>query len=269
MIAGVGGRRSTRRVRPLPLLLIAATLWALVHTGRWAIGAGDGLTGEYFANSRWTAPPATSSVDTEQTTAQLDRSWRSSPPAAFSVRWVGYLSVGRSGTYSFQTTSDDGSRLFVDNRLVVDNGGVHGTLTQSGSTQLERGAHLIVLEYLQAGGLYAMDWSWSRDGTAFTKVPSWRLSQKRAGHRSALTARLLGWFWWAAPRRGDPCLLAVVGSHPAGASTLSVGSTRFRHTPAGLDQQPSPAPRLPRALRRAHGRRDVAARHESGGALAQ
>jgi len=43
----------------------------------------------------------------------------------FAVRWTGQISSRRPATVTFYVTSDDGSRLYIDNKLLVDNGGVH------------------------------------------------------------------------------------------------------------------------------------------------
>jgi hypothetical protein len=74
-------------------------------------------------------------------------------PEAFRARWFGYLTVSAPGTYTFSTTSDDGSTVRIDGVLVVDNGGVRGETTQSGQVELDRGPHVVVIEYLQAGGV--------------------------------------------------------------------------------------------------------------------
>jgi len=47
----------------------------------------------------------------------------SEPPQTFSVAWNGYLSIIRPGRYYFATTSDDRSRLYIDNELVVEKAG--------------------------------------------------------------------------------------------------------------------------------------------------
>src|SRR5207247_1415821 len=59
----------------------------------------------------------------------------------FAVRWTGYAYVATAGNVSFSTTSDDGSRLYIDNQLVVNNGGIHGMSTSSGTIALSAGFH--------------------------------------------------------------------------------------------------------------------------------
>jgi len=50
----------------------------------------------------------------------------------FGVRHTGFLLIEKSGEYEFSTNSDDGSRFYVGDRLVVDNDGVHGGVTRKG-----------------------------------------------------------------------------------------------------------------------------------------
>ena len=55
------------------------------------------------------------------------------PPEAFAVKWTGDVLIKQLGTYTFYTTSFDGSRVFVDNQLIVDNSGVSFCLCWRGS----------------------------------------------------------------------------------------------------------------------------------------
>jgi hypothetical protein len=52
--------------------------------------------------------------------------------AHFSVRWSGVIRVPNDGNCTFFTESDDGSRLFIDGRQVVNNGGFHATRGKEG-----------------------------------------------------------------------------------------------------------------------------------------
>src|SRR5207249_4844565 len=91
------------------------------------------------------------------------------------------------------TTSDDGSQLLVDGRLVVDNSGPHSLATQSGSVPLHRGSHLVVLRYVQFGGDFALGWSWSDEEGDRAAVPAWTLSQQPTRYAVALAARTVDW----------------------------------------------------------------------------
>ncbi len=66
--------------------------------------------------------------------------------------WTGLLDVTAGGTYTFQTSSDDGSLLYVDGTQVVDDDGSHAMQTATGSVNLTPGEHVVTVEYVQAGG---------------------------------------------------------------------------------------------------------------------
>lgn len=70
----------------------------------------------------------------------------------FAVRFEGIIQADQSGTYTFYTRSDDGTKLYVDGTQVVDNDGSHGPLEESGEIDLEPGMHTIVVEYFEDYG---------------------------------------------------------------------------------------------------------------------
>jgi hypothetical protein len=190
---GVAINVVSRDRRPLVFLLAAALVWALLFLVRPSLHAGDGLAADYFTNSEWQGPPAFSVVDAQPSTAAMAQRWHGAPPERFSVQWTGFLAIGRPAWFTFTTTSDDGSELFVDNRLVVDNSGSRGVVTRSDRIHLEGGSHLVVLRYARYGGAYALEWSWSRDNGERAAVPAWVLSQRRARYATAVAARIVDW----------------------------------------------------------------------------
>jgi hypothetical protein len=70
----------------------------------------------------------------------------------YAVKYTGQIDIPEQGEYTFYTTSDDGSRLYIDGRDVVDNGGAHGKKTTSGTIRLEPGLHEFTLTFFQGGG---------------------------------------------------------------------------------------------------------------------
>lgn len=68
-----------------------------------------------------------------------------------------YLEIEEEGSYKFFTNSDDGSKLYVDQKLVVDNDGDHGVIERSGKVDLTKGRHLIRVEFFNGGGGYHLD----------------------------------------------------------------------------------------------------------------
>lgn len=182
--------------RPLRLLLAAAVSWALLRALRPALPAGDGLVAEYYANTTWDGVPAQSGPTQAPSAASIRRYWRGAPPDRFSVRWTGFLTVFRSGLYHFATTSDDGSLLFIDDQLVVNNGGQHEIARQTGNVFLTLGSHRVLLDYVQFGGSSELSWSWALDGGRYSPVPSWVLSQRRPKDQVAFAARIVDVGLW-------------------------------------------------------------------------
>ncbi len=67
----------------------------------------------------------------------------------FAIRYTGTFTVTAAGEYGFRLGSDDGAKLFIDGKLVVDNDGVHSFQDADGKVTLTAGPHAMVLEYFQ------------------------------------------------------------------------------------------------------------------------
>jgi hypothetical protein len=189
-------------------LLMGAVAWVLLTAAWQALPAGAGLRGQYYANATWDGRPMMSVVDRELSTAQLLERWNYDPPHAFSTAWNGYLSIARSGPYFFATTSEDRSRLYIDNELVVDNRGGR-VFRQSGSIRLNRGPHRVTMEYVHVAGDPALKWEWMFDGDsdkAYSAVPWWALSQRRVTSATVIAARIVQ------ALRGASMMLVVVAA---------------------------------------------------------
>ncbi len=74
------------------------------------------------------------------------------PKDHFSARFDTCLTVGRRKTAAFDLASDDGSRLFVDGRQIIDNWGAHGIRYKHAQLDLEPGLHHLRIEYFDGGG---------------------------------------------------------------------------------------------------------------------
>jgi len=71
----------------------------------------------------------------------------------YGVRYVGVIDVSTAGDYTFKTGSDDGSQLWIDGELVVDNDGLHGMVYQNGVVSgLTIGQHEIEIRYFEKAG---------------------------------------------------------------------------------------------------------------------
>jgi hypothetical protein len=185
------------RITSAVLLVCAIVLAALCRLAETSLALPPGLHGEYFIGEQASGNPAASVTDEQISTAALHAAWHGTPPPSFTARWFGYLTVLRSGTYLFSTTSDDGSAVTVDGQLVVDNRGRHGPTAVAGRILLARGTYPVLIEYAQRDGGLAMDWAWARDDGTLAPVPAWRLHPQRVNaarivlvrglHLSALT----------------------------------------------------------------------------------
>jgi len=70
----------------------------------------------------------------------------------FAFVYTGYILVPKRNLYTFSTASDDGSRLYIGKKLVVDNDGLHGLRQAEGSIGLLPGFHPIRVEYFEKTG---------------------------------------------------------------------------------------------------------------------
>ncbi len=124
----------------------------------------NGLVGYYYPNNHWGGQPAAVQRDLFIMPNNILRE-------PFSIRWVGYLAAPKAGRYQFATRSDDGSQLWIDNTLVVDNGGSHGAQYKSGNIELNAGFHKVRLDYFQDGGSRALQFFWAPPGAGESLVP--------------------------------------------------------------------------------------------------
>ena len=90
----------------------------------------------------------------------------------YGLRILGQLRVDQTDNLTFFTESNDGSRLFINDVLVVDNDGQHTLLEQQGSVSLNAGLHAIMLEYFQSGGTEGLSVSWASNDIAKQTIPS-------------------------------------------------------------------------------------------------
>jgi hypothetical protein len=140
------------------------------------VGTGKGLTGMYFSDQTLT------NVALTRTDATVNFNWGSGSPAAsvpvdhFSARWTGQVQAQYSETYTFYTSSDDGVRLWVNNKLIINNWTDHSPTTNSGTIALVAGQkYKIRMEYYEDGGGAVAQLSWSSASTAKQVIPASQL----------------------------------------------------------------------------------------------
>ncbi len=92
----------------------------------------------------------------------------------FGVVFTGKLNAPRKGSYRFYIAGDDGVRLLIDGKKVVEYDGIHpaGDIKE-GSTQLEAGPHEFRMEYFQGGGDIAIFAAWKGSNFDITPLSTW------------------------------------------------------------------------------------------------
>ncbi|MBC6989193.1 PA14 domain-containing protein [Hymenobacter sp. BT491] len=70
----------------------------------------------------------------------------------FGFRYTGYIEVPTDGEYTFYTSSDDGSQLFIGDQLVVDNNGVHANQERGAAIGLKAGKHALTVTFFERDG---------------------------------------------------------------------------------------------------------------------
>ncbi|WP_083937765.1 PA14 domain-containing protein [Hymenobacter aerophilus] len=139
-------------LRPVALLL---TLPAAAQ--QQAATPGTGLRGQYFAGPRFEQLVLT------RQDAQIDFNWTKDergnyfvapgpgvPGEGFSVRWTGWLYAPITGFYLLQTTADDGMRVWVGGRSVINSWRDQAATAATGRVRLEAGRYYpLRVEYYQ------------------------------------------------------------------------------------------------------------------------
>ncbi len=125
-------------------------------------GGGRGLTAQFYNNMTLSGAPVLIRVDSAVAADWHDRSPGQGVNAnQWSARWTGTITAPATGEYTFSLTSDDGSRLFVNGALTIDNWRNQGPTTETGSVALTAGqAVQIEVDYYQAGGGDSVSLGW-------------------------------------------------------------------------------------------------------------
>ena len=133
----------------------------------------------------------------ERVDGPIDFQWGGSPGGQvkadeFAVRWTGRIVVPRDGRYKFQTTSDDGVRLDVDGKRIIDNWNEHGTAVDAGEIDLKAGPRPVRLEFYEKSGGAAIRLEWEGPDLARQVVPR---SALRAGDAADAPEGLAGAYY--------------------------------------------------------------------------
>jgi hypothetical protein len=103
------------------------------------------------------------------------------PADFFSIRWTGWLKAPRPGRYTLQLESDDGVRLWLDGKLLIDGWTPGDRLRYTAEVELRDLPRAIRLEYFELTQAAAVSLSWAQaGGFAMRPVASTFLFHDRA-----------------------------------------------------------------------------------------
>jgi len=130
----------------------------VIPTSQLSSGAGAqparGLLGEYFDNPQLQGPPRLTRTD-----ARMDFRWTLNSPGRgipfdwYSVRWTGTLTIPATGPTHIGVEGNDGYRLYLDDRLVIDDWIKRSYGIRTVPVTVAPGStHAIRLEYFEPSG---------------------------------------------------------------------------------------------------------------------
>lgn len=136
-----------------------------------------GLLGSYYDTVDLTGTPSTRVDPT------VNFNWGSASPMTgigtddFSARWTGYLTTSTTETYTFRTSSDDGVRLWVNGKLIVDDWTDHSWTDDTADVALTAGQkYSVKMEYYDKAYDAIAMLRWSSPSVALSPIPSTALS---------------------------------------------------------------------------------------------
>ena len=150
----------------------AGRLWVCEKQGRVLVfepnpGGPSSYTYDYYETGQLSALPDFSTLTPLKSgtvsSFTLDPRTRDDD---FAFRYTGTINIATAGLHTFYLSSDDGSRLFIDNVQVVNYDGLHGAGEQSGNVTLTAGTHNIRVEYFERGGGQSLTVQYAGPGLA-------------------------------------------------------------------------------------------------------
>jgi glucose/arabinose dehydrogenase len=116
---------------------------------------------DYFSNMTLSGTPTLSRCETS-----INNSWGTGGPGGgvpndgFSARWNGNFNFS-AGTYDFTATADDGVRVFVDGKQLIDGWKDQPPTTYTETLTLTAGVHQVIVEYYENSGGATAQVSWA------------------------------------------------------------------------------------------------------------
>jgi hypothetical protein len=98
----------------------------------------------------------------------------------YAFQWTGYIDIPADGEWTFFTSSDEGSQLWIGSTMVVNNDGLHTAREVSGKIKLKKGKHAFNVTFFEHLGSASIAVRWAGPGinkqviasTAYYRIPS-------------------------------------------------------------------------------------------------
>ena len=90
----------------------------------------------------------------------------------FGFEYNGYIYIAKDGIYTFYVKSNDGSKLYLNGKELIDNDGDHASIEKFNTVALRAGKHAIAVKYYQVGGRKYLKVSWQGPGFGKQGVPA-------------------------------------------------------------------------------------------------
>lgn len=138
-----------------------------------------GLIAKYYYNIECIGTPFLSRVEKDSISFDYNDETKKPYRSPFGIEWEGYLSITQRGIYRFATKSDDGSVVYIDGNLIVDNDDMHAERYISCIISLDEGLHHVRIKYFDGGGAAIMEFLWTPPGGSESPVTGYVLFHKR------------------------------------------------------------------------------------------
>ncbi len=172
------------------LTLLSLSLCLFFNT--FAAGT-PGLYYKYYEGTWSTLPDFSSLTPVKTGTATNISLDPRNKDLQYAFQWSGYINIPAAGTYTFETSSDDGSKLSIGSTQVINNDGEHASQFVTGSIALNAGAYPITITYFQSYGAQTMEVYWSSNsGISRQKIATNVLTLDNPGTTATTTADLKG-----------------------------------------------------------------------------
>jgi hypothetical protein len=184
------------RVRVWAAAALVSLLSTLAATAARLDRASAGLIGNY--ESYGSSAKTFEALDTAPGLAAVMSRWDGAAPDAFTVRWRGVIYVPSDGPYTFATRADGETTIFLDGRIILENGWDQPGQTVRQAVRPDSGLHALNINYRHNHGPLHLEVLWARGDAPLEPIPAWVLRNRRTSWERVVVAR------------GLPTLLAVL-----------------------------------------------------------